>query len=344
MLLILLFRHESEVDRLKPVCVQASEELDMLLETSARNRMKEIGVCASASRFTCVTGTPRSCRCRRSAVAILGSRSVLCRRRSLTRSQTRKIEPPKSGEKEKKAVSPKEPAAVVEGDATPLSLPPAVKEDGRLIGVDKGALQSAQKGCSTLQACFSQAGRGNSDFRVKEGTLFRESKDHYGNISLQVVIPQVYRDKILALCHEGTSSPLGVRKTKDRLLKHYFWPNCIKEIEGYVRSCDPCQRMGKGNEKVKVPLKLVPIITEVFSKMNIDAVGPLPTSSKGNSYLLTAICMSSRYPDAIPVADISSVSVTDALLEIFSKMGFPRQIQSDLGSSFTSFLIGSELK
>ncbi|GBN62129.1 hypothetical protein AVEN_104493-1 [Araneus ventricosus] len=43
MLLILLFRHESEVDRLKPVCVQTSEELHMLLETSARNRMNEIG-------------------------------------------------------------------------------------------------------------------------------------------------------------------------------------------------------------------------------------------------------------------------------------------------------------
>ncbi|GBN43637.1 hypothetical protein AVEN_36748-1, partial [Araneus ventricosus] len=171
----------------------------------------------------------------------------------VTRSQTRKIEPLKSEEKEKKAVSPREPAAIVERDATPLSLPPAVREDGSLIGVDKGALQSAQKGCSTLQTCFLRAERGNSDFRIREGTLFKESKDHYGNISLQVVIPQVYRDKILALCHEGTSSHLGVRKTKDRLLKHYFWPNCIKEIEGYVRSCDPCQRMGKGNEKVKAP-------------------------------------------------------------------------------------------
>ncbi|GBM36421.1 hypothetical protein AVEN_234806-1 [Araneus ventricosus] len=256
----------------------------------------------------------------------------------VTRSRTRKIEPLKCLEREKKAISPKDPAAVVEGDATPLCLPPAVREDGRLVEVKKGELQRAQRGCSTLQAFFLQAERGNSDFRVEEGTLFRESKDHYGNISLQVVIPQVYRDKILALSHEGTSSHIGVRKTKDRLLKHYFWPNCIKEIEGYDRSCDPCKRMGKGNEKVKAPLKLVPIITEVFSKMNIDAVGPLPTSLEGNSYLLTAICMPSRYPDAIPVADIISVSVTDALLEIFSKMGFPREIQSDLGSSFTSSL------
>ncbi|GBO12753.1 hypothetical protein AVEN_65722-1 [Araneus ventricosus] len=76
MLLILLFRHENEVDRLKSVCVQASEELHMLLETPARNRTKEVGVCASASRFTCVAGTPRSYRCRRSSVAILDSRSV----------------------------------------------------------------------------------------------------------------------------------------------------------------------------------------------------------------------------------------------------------------------------
>ncbi|GBN32411.1 hypothetical protein AVEN_169507-1, partial [Araneus ventricosus] len=256
----------------------------------------------------------------------------------VTRSQTHKIEPPRRDEKKKEAVPPKEPAAVVEGDATPLSLPPAVREDGRLVEGTKGELQSEQRGSSTLRARFLQVERGNSDFRVEEGTLFREAKDHYGNISLQVVIPQVYRDKILALCHEGTSSHLGVRKTKDRLLKHYFWPNCIKEIEGYVRSCDPCQRMGKSNDKIKAPLKLVPIITEEFFKMNIDAVGPLPTSSKGNSYLLTAICMSSRYPDAIPVTDISFVSVTDALLEIFSKMGFPREIQSDLGSSFTSSL------
>ncbi|GBM50441.1 hypothetical protein AVEN_53018-1 [Araneus ventricosus] len=78
MLLILLFRHESEVDRLKSVCVQAAEELHMPLEIPARNRKKEIDVRASASRFTCVTGNPRSCRCRRNAVAILDSRSVFC--------------------------------------------------------------------------------------------------------------------------------------------------------------------------------------------------------------------------------------------------------------------------
>ncbi|GBM58814.1 Retrovirus-related Pol polyprotein from transposon 412 [Araneus ventricosus] len=256
----------------------------------------------------------------------------------MTRSQTRKTDPSLSREKEKKVINAEEPAAVVGDELTVMNLPPAEKEDRELVGISSNELQKAQRDCTALQACVLQAERENTDYQIKEGTLFRKSKDNFGNVSLQVVIPKVYRDKILAFCHEGKSSHLGVRRTKDRLLKHYFWPNCIKEIEDYVRSCDSCQRLGKSQDKVKAPLKLVPISTEVFSKMNIDAVGPLPTSSKGSNYLLTAICMSSKYPDAIQVAYISSVSVTDALLEIFSRMGFPREIQNDLGTSFTSFL------
>ncbi|GFS82953.1 retrovirus-related Pol polyprotein from transposon 17.6 [Trichonephila clavipes] len=77
---------------------------------------------------------------------------------------------------------------------------------------------------------------------------------------------------------------------------------------------------------------------EVFTKLNIDACEPLPITSKGNRYLITAICMSSKFPEAIPVSDISSVSVTDALLNIFSRMGFLREIQCDQGTSFTSAL------
>ncbi|GFV67513.1 retrovirus-related Pol polyprotein from transposon 297 [Trichonephila clavipes] len=58
--------------------------------------------------------------------------------------------------------------------------------------------------------------------------------------------------------------------------------------------------------KKKASLKLVPVIQEGFTKLNIDACGPLPITSKGNRYLITAICMSSKFPEAIPVSDISS--------------------------------------
>ncbi|GFX78803.1 retrovirus-related Pol polyprotein from transposon 412 [Trichonephila clavipes] len=111
-----------------------------------------------------------------------------------------------------------------------------------------------------------------------------------------------------------------------------------KDVEEFVKTCDSCQRVGKPRDKAKAPLKLVPIISEVFSKINIDAVGPLPVSTKQNRYLITSICVASKYPEAIPVESITSPNVIDALLSIFSRLGFPREIQSDLGTSFTSEL------
>ncbi|GFU82941.1 retrovirus-related Pol polyprotein from transposon 412 [Trichonephila clavipes] len=48
--------------------------------------------------------------------------------------------------------------------------------------------------------------------------------------------------------------------------------------------------------------------------------------------------MSSRYPDAIPVANLCSTTVVNALLQIFSRMVFPRDLQTDQGTSFMSAL------
>ncbi|GFT06752.1 retrovirus-related Pol polyprotein from transposon 412 [Trichonephila clavipes] len=110
------------------------------------------------------------------------------------------------------------------------------------------------------------------------------------------------------------------------------------DVEDFVKTCDKCQRVGKPQDKKKAPLKIVPVITEIFTKINIDASGPLPMTPSGNKYIITALCMSSRYPDAIPVANLCSTTVVNALLQIFSRMGFPRELQTDQGTSFMSAL------
>ena len=102
--------------------------------------------------------------------------------------------------------------------------------------------------------------------------------------------------------------------------------------------------MGKNSDKKKAPLKLVPIMSKPFRRLCIDAVGPLNTSVNGNKYLITALCQATKYPDAIPTRDLNSKSVVHAMIQIFSKMGFPREIQCDLGTSFTSELTISFFK
>ncbi|GFT68011.1 uncharacterized protein K02A2.6 [Trichonephila clavipes] len=178
----------------------------------------------------------------------------------------------------------------------------------------------------------------NQVYSLEKELLVKNREDKLGNVVKLIVVPEGLRDPIKSLCHEGTSAHLGITKSKDKLNRYFYWPNCYRDMEQFVKTCDQCQRAGKPNDKKKAPLKLVPVIQEVFTKLNIDACGPLPITSKGNRYLITAICMSSKFPEAIPVSDISSVSVTDALLNIFSRMGFPREIQCDQGTSFTSAL------
>ncbi|CAL1276156.1 unnamed protein product [Larinioides sclopetarius] len=58
--------------------------------------------------------------------------------------------------------------------------------------------------------------------------------------------------------------------------------------------------------------------------MNLDACGLLPTTSNGDRYLITAICLASKYPDAVPVPNIGFTSVIEAMIQIFSRMRFPK--------------------
>ncbi|GFY36749.1 retrovirus-related Pol polyprotein from transposon 412 [Trichonephila clavipes] len=200
---------------------------------------------------------------------------------------------------------------------------------------------------SQVKAAREERGIDSGDAKkgkMREGIIGQNREDKLGNVVKLIVVPEGLRDPIKSLCHEGTSAHLGITKSKDKLNRYFYWPNCYRDMEQFVKTCDQCQRAGKPNDKKKAPLTLVPVIQEVFTKLNIDACGPLPITSKGNRYLIMAICMSSKFPEAIPVSDISSVSVTDALLNVFSRMGFPREIQCDQGTSFTSALTTEFLK
>ena len=48
------------------------------------------------------------------------------------------------------------------------------------------------------------------------------------------------------------------------------------------------------------------------------------------------IDLCTRFPDAVPLKDIHTNTVAEALIGIFSRVGIPRRIHSDRGSQFTS--------
>ena len=90
----------------------------------------------------------------------------------------------------------------------------------------------------------------------------------------------------------------------------------------------------------KVPLDQMPVIDEPFKRIAIDLIGPIhPISEKGNRYILTVVDYATRYPEATPLPSIETTRVAEALLDLYSRVGFPQEVLTDLGSQFTSSLM-----
>ena len=61
-----------------------------------------------------------------------------------------------------------------------------------------------------------------------------------------------------------------------------------------------------------------------------------PPSEEGHRYILTLADFATRYPEAVPLKTIDIETVADALVNIFSRLGVPEEILSDVGTQFVS--------
>ena len=154
----------------------------------------------------------------------------------------------------------------------------------------------------------------------------------------QIVMPMAFRYNILSLAHDiPWAGHLGITKTYDRVLRHFFWPALKTDVSSFCRTCHICQVTGKPNQTIRpAPLCPIPVMGEPFERVIVDCVGPLPRTKTGNKYLLTMMCSATRYPEAIPLRSITTKVILRALTKFFSTFGLPKIVQTDQGSNFRS--------
>jgi len=179
---------------------------------------------------------------------------------------------------------------------------------------------------------------GKAQFFIKNETLYRKYIGKHDEESIiQLLVPESLREKIVSLAHDTLlSGHRGSIKTLNRVLQEFCWPEIHNFVMRYVSSCDLCQRNVSKGTVGKAPLGSLPAIGTPFSVICIDFIGPLSPPPDRNRWILTIIDMCTRFPECIPLRDISSSSVTEALLGVFSGVGLPDRIHSDRGSQFTS--------
>ena len=184
----------------------------------------------------------------------------------------------------------------------------------------------------------------SNDFEIlkdKQG-LWHRVHARKNNISVkQLLLPIKRRERVLMLAHESLmGGHMGTQKTLDRVLSSFYWPGVSGDVKRWCRSCDTCQRTLPKGKAGRAPLGKMPLMTTPFHKIAIDLVGPItPVSSQGNRYILTCVDYATRWPEAVALPSIDTERVAEALVSIFCRLGFPKEILSDRGSQFTSNLM-----
>ena len=189
----------------------------------------------------------------------------------------------------------------------------------------------------TLQGWRELAERGEQGFKWERGLLYQTTTNHMSEVIHLMVLPKMFRGKVLEMAHEG-SGHLGARKVKALLKQRFIWPGMGVEVIANTRSCRVCQRCARPKSR-KAPMMERQVMTEPFEVMAFDLVGPLPKGKGGCRFILTAVCMGSRWPEAIPLRTITARAVATGMIEIFARTGIPLQLLTDQGSQFLGRLV-----
>ena len=195
------------------------------------------------------------------------------------------------------------------------------------------------------KSVFAGKNQRTYQYTVKNEILYRiYSRRHAGTMTetRQIVVPAMLPKRVMELAHELiVAGHLGCKKTVDRITTNFNWPGSNGDVTRFCRSCDICQRTSPKGKVTRVPLGEMPIIDTPFERIAVlDLVGPkAPVSDAGNRYILTVVDYETRYPEAISLKKIETECVAEALLEIFSRVGFLKEVLSDRGAHFTSDLM-----
>nr|XP_024655059.1 uncharacterized protein LOC112430808 [Maylandia zebra] len=143
-------------------------------------------------------------------------------------------------------------------------------------------------------------------FVLLNDRLYRVSRDtQTEETHTQLLVPQGRRETLFQAAHYNPmAGHMGYEKTLERITARFYWPG--------IRADVPFERIG------------------------MDLIGPFHRSARGYRFVLVLVDYATRYPEAVPLRTISAKSVAQALFQVISRVGIPKEILTDQGTSFMS--------
>ncbi|XP_019645940.1 PREDICTED: uncharacterized protein LOC109486545 [Branchiostoma belcheri] len=180
---------------------------------------------------------------------------------------------------------------------------------------------------------------------VHNGILYRVGPQEDNPTQKQLLVPRVLVSKVLSCVHDSPAGGhLGVDKTKEKLLRGFYWPGLTKDVIVHVTCCDICAKTKGGRRRPRAPLQ-PSAVGYPNKRIAIDVVGPLPKTSSGNKYVLVLSDYFTKWVEIFAIPDETASTVARVIFEGWVCVhGPPERIHTDQGRNFESTLIAELCK
>ena len=173
---------------------------------------------------------------------------------------------------------------------------------------------------------------------VRDGVLvFHRNDDPQRELT---IVPEACVERVIRFYHEGPGAAHQATKaTSAKIIRSFWWPNLKLDVRLYIACCTTCEKFIQLNRTPKAGLKSIDVggRGDCVAMDIVGGMDSLPTTPRGNRYILTIIDCFTRFAVALPLVDQSAeVLIASVLGSWITVYGTPRRILTDQGRNFES--------
>ncbi|KAJ8352113.1 hypothetical protein SKAU_G00235890 [Synaphobranchus kaupii] len=199
-----------------------------------------------------------------------------------------------------------------------------------LIRILQDTTSVADSGDLINDAYFQALWKQKERLSLRDGLLtFKGTNDQH----CRWVVPRQWRITMMQHAHdEPCGGHRGVQSTISMLCQVAYWPKMWTDVKSYLTCC----KFQPMLPRHRAPLQSTPT-TQPWSHIQIDWIGPITRSSRGNQYALTVTDMFTKWVECLPAPRDTAESTAVLLMNhVFTHWGLPQSVNSDRGTHFTS--------
>ena len=169
--------------------------------------------------------------------------------------------------------------------------------------------------------------------RIENGILYYLENFNFIP-TLRLVIPKKFRQALVQHIHEQELiGHVGMTRTFSLLQQRFWWNSMRKDVRNIIKCCVTCQRFRRSNIRYGGPMQQLKKHS-AWSTVGMDLYGPLPTTKSGNRFIVVLIDHMSKWPEIIPVPNITTETIATVLHQIISRHGCMKNLLTDRGPQF----------